>query len=612
MSTETKHQDSYPVANCIQLLQRHDPSHVAAHVKIDGEWKDIKWGEIIDRVTALAEGFIELGLKPGDRVAIFADTAYEWCLIDFAQLCAGGISVPIYGSNTPEEVAYIVKDSGAKFVVVDSDQADHHKGPGRWSRVKSVRDRLESVEHFIALKMPSSPEDKLISLEDLEKRGRACLETRQSSIPAIAATVGEQDLSCILYTSGTAGTPKGVMLTHRNWVSQSFNVMRSGVLKPGDQVMLFLPLAHSFGRAVEMTWMGQEITVSFAESIERLLDNAKEVHPTVLPAVPRVFEKAFNRVVAQGRAAEGIQGSAFDWAMALFEDYANAKAAGKPFRSLRFPVAKKLVFSKISQRLKAQFGGRIRCFVSGGAPLTPRIAYFFDLCEMNITEGFGMTETCAPTHCNLVGAIKVGTCGPPFPCVEAKVAEDGEILLRGPQIMKGYYNLPKETEEALTPDGWLRTGDIGTVDAEGFMTITDRKKDLIKTSGGKYVAPSEIENELKTNAIISQVSIQGDKRKFISALFTLNADEVRAFAESKNLGDISFAQLTRSPEVIAEVQKIVDGINARQPSYATIKKFIVLDHDWSQESGELTPTLKVKRRIVGEKYKKQLDELYRD
>ena len=611
MTTETE-REQFPVANCIQLLQRQDPAKVAAHVKVGGEWKDIKWGEIIDRVTALAEGFIELGLEPGDRVAIFADTALEWCLIDFAQLCAGGISVPIYGSNTPEEVAFIIQDSGAKFAVVDSDLADHHKQPGRWSRIKSVRERLTSVEHFVALKMPSNPAENLISLDDLEKRGRACLEAHPSHIPEIAARVSENDLSCILYTSGTAGTPKGVMLTHRNWVSQSFNVMRSGVLIPGDQVMLFLPLAHSFGRAVEMTWMGQEITVSFAESIDKLLDNAKEVHPTVLPAVPRVFEKAFNRVVASGRASEGIQGSAFDWAMGLFESYASAKAAGKPFRSLRFPIAKQLVFSKISQKLKAQFGGQIRCFVSGGAPLTPRIAYFFDLCEMNITEGFGMTETCAPTHCNIVGAIKIGTCGPPFPGLEAKVAEDGEILLRGPQIMKGYYNLPKETEEALTPDGWLRTGDIGTIDAEGFMTITDRKKDLIKTSGGKYVAPSEIENELKTNAIISQVSIQGDKRKFVSALFTLNAEELRTFAESRNLGDVPFAKLTQAPEVIAEVQKIVDAINARQPSYATIKKFIVLDHDWSQETGELTPTLKVKRRIVGEKYKKQLDELYRD
>lgn len=611
MATETE-RERFPVTNCIQLLQRQDPDRVAAHVKVGGEWKDIKWAEIIDRVTALTEGFIELGLKPGDRVAIFADTTFEWCLIDFAQLCAGGISVPIYGSNTPEEVAFIVQDSGAKFVVVDGDQADHHKQPGRWSRLKAVRDKLTSVERFVALKMPSNPAENLISLEDLEQRGRACLEARPSHIAEIADRISEDDLSCILYTSGTAGTPKGVMLTHRNWVSQSFNVMRSGVLIPGDQVMLFLPLAHSFGRAVEMTWMGQEITVSFAESIDKLLDNAKEVHPTVLPAVPRVFEKAFNRVVASGRASEGIQGSAFDWAMGLFEDYASAKAAGKAFRSLRFPIAKQLVFSKISQKLKAQFGGRIRCFVSGGAPLTPRIAYFFDLCEMNITEGFGMTETCAPTHCNIVGAIKIGTCGPPFPGVEAKVAEDGEILLKGPQIMKGYYNLPKETEESLTPDGWLRTGDIGTVDADGFMTITDRKKDLIKTSGGKYVAPSEIENELKTNAIISQVSIQGDKRKFVSALFTLNAEELRAFAESRNLGDLSFAKLTQAPEVIAEVQKIVDGINARQPSYATIKKFIVLDHDWSQETGELTPTLKVKRRVVGEKYKKQLDELYRD
>ncbi|MDR0965250.1 MAG: long-chain fatty acid--CoA ligase [Myxococcales bacterium] len=589
---------------------------MGAHVKIGGEWKELTWGEIVERVTALAEGFIELGLKPGDRVAIFADTSFEWCLADFAQLCAGGISVPIYGSNTPEEVAFILKDSGVRFVVVDHDLSDsNHRQPGRWSRIKSIRDALPDIEHFIALKMPSNPDDKLIGLDELERRGRARQSDagHSSCLPEIAARVGEDDLSCILYTSGTVGTPKGVMLTHRNWVSQSFNVMRSGVLVPGDQVMLFLPLAHSFGRAVEMTWMGQDISVSFAESIDKLLENAKELSPTVLPAVPRVFEKAFNRVVATGRASEGLQGNVFDWAMSLFEDYATAKAAGRPFRSLRFPIARQLVFSKISQKLKAQFGGRIRCFISGGAPLTPRIAYFFDLCGLNVCEGFGMTETCAPTHCNLTGKLNhIGTCGRPFPGVEAKVAEDGEILLRGPQIMKGYYNLPRETQEALSADGWLSTGDIGTLDAEGYMTITDRKKDLIKTSGGKYVAPAEIENDLKTNALVSQVSIQGDKRNFVSALFTLNEEETRALAKERGLDESQgFARLTKAPEIIAELQKIVDSINARQPSYATIKKFVVLDHDWSQETGELTPTLKVKRRVVGEKYKKELDELYR-
>lgn len=611
----------FPVQNIVQMVLAHAQeagSKVAARSKVNGAWKEVTWNEIADRVAALAEGFVSLGVKKGDRVAIFADTSLEWVLTDMALLFAGAACVPIYGSDTPEEVAFIVQDSGAKIIAVDSDASDKHKLPGRFSRVKAVMDKMPSVEKLVGFELAANEADKLMSLADLEALGRKALAEGRAPVgPAMAASIQWDDTATILYTSGTTGRPKGVILTHGNWVSQSFNVMKARILIPGDHLLLFLPLAHSFGLEVAAAWMGQDLTISFAESIDRLLDNAREVKPTVLPAVPRVFEKAFNKVVAQGRAAEGVQGRAFDWAMGLFDEYATARAEGRKFRSLQWPMARKVVFEKIAQKVGGIFGGKIRCFISGGAPLALRIAYFFDVCGLLICEGFGMTETSASTHCNLDGRDgrmenRIGTCGPALPGLEVRIAEDGEVLFRGPMIMKGYYNLPQETADTLSEDGWLKSGDIGEVDEKGCLKITDRKKDLIKTSGGKYVAPAEIENELKTNPIVSQVSLQGDRRKFVSALFTLDKEEVQKVAAAAGIGDKPFFEQVKSAPVTAAIQKIVDGVNARQPSYATIKKFVLLDHDWSQETGEMTPTLKVKRRVVGEKYKAELDALYRD
>ena len=612
--------DLYPVKNIIQLVGNHknEPNKLAARYKSNGSWKELTWGEITERVAALAEGFVEIGVKRGDRVAIFADTCLEWILADMALLFAGAACVPVYGSDTPAELEYIIKDSGAKVIVVDGDAVDHHKQPGRYSRIRSVLPNLSTVEKIIAFSLPGDDASKLMSLADLEALGRKALADGRTPVgQTMTDAIQWDDMATLLYTSGTTGYPKGVILTHGNWVSQAYNVMRAGILVPGDNLLVFLPFAHSFGLECASVWMGQDIVFSFAESIDKLLENARDVHPTVLPAVPRIFEKAFSRVVSQGRASDGVQGKAFDWAMDLFDKYANARAEGKAFHSIRWPVAKKLVFSKIAQKLSDLFGGKIRCFVSGGAPLAYRVAYFFDVCGLVICEGFGMTETSASTHCNLDGRDgrmenRIGTCGPALPGVEVRIAEDGEVLMRGPQIMKGYYNLPKETADTLSPDGWLSTGDIGEVDEKGCLKITDRKKDLIKTSGGKYVAPAEIENELKTTPIVSQVSIQGDRRKFVSAIFTLDKGEVMKVAEAAKIADKPYSEIVKDPAITEVVQKAVDAVNARQPSYATIKKFILLDHDWSQETGEMTPTLKVKRRVVGEKYKAQLDSLYLD
>ncbi|MGI5863021.1 MAG: AMP-dependent synthetase/ligase [Myxococcales bacterium] len=593
------------------IARKATPTKVAAHVKTGGAWRDLRWGEILDRVRALSEGLVDLGIKPGDRVCIHAATSLEWCLADLALMSAGAISVPIYSSNTPQETAYIINDSEARLVFFDHDKPEGG-APGRWTRLRSVREQTPTVEHFVSFELQSNPDERLLSLWDLEARGRTLLASRPDALERRAEAIKPEDLCCILYTSGTAGRPKGVMLTHANWVYESNAVMDSHVLVPGERLLLFLPLAHALARAVEATWLGQEVTVGFAESIEKVVDNAGEIHPTVMPAVPRVFEKAYNKVVSEGRSAEGLQGTAFQWAMEQFVRYAAARAEGRTYRSPQWSIAKRLVFSKIRDRLQTRFGGKVRAFISGGAPLNTKIAYFFELCGMEVLEGYGLTETCAPTHSNIAGHNRIGTVGPPFPGMEVKLADDGEILMRGPNVMKGYYKLPQETAEALTEDGWLRTGDIGKLDPDGYLRITDRKKDLIKTSGGKYIAPAELENAIKSEGLVSQVSIQGDKRKYVTAVITLNEENARKWAQEKGLPYRNLPELSKAPEVRNQLQQVINTVNARMPSYATIKRFAVLDHDWSQESGELTPTLKVKRRVIAEKYKPLLDELYEE
>ena len=473
-----------------QLIARKaTPSKVCAHIKTGGAWRDVQWGEVLDRVRVLSEGLVDLGIKPGDRVCIHATTSYEWCLADLALMGAGAISVPIYSSNTPQETAYIINDSEARLVFFDNDKPENG-APGRWARLRSVREQTPTVEHFVSFELHSSPDERLTSLWDLEARGRALLAQRPDALEKRAAEIKPEDVNCILYTSGTAGRPKGVMLTHANWVYEANAVMESGVLDPGERLLLFLPLAHSLARAVEMTWLGQEVTVAFAESIEKVVDNAGEIHPTAMPAVPRVFEKAFNKVVAEGRRGEGLQGAAFGWAMEQFERYAAARTEGRTYRSPQWSIAKRLVFSKVRERLQARFGGRVRAFISGGAPLNPKIAYFFELCGMEV---------------NLAGRNRIGTVGAPFPRIETKLAEDGEVLLRGPNVMKGYYKLPQETAEALTEDGWLRTGDIGKLDPDGYLRITDRKKDMIVVSGFK-VFPNEVEACIAAHPLVAEVA----------------------------------------------------------------------------------------------------------
>ncbi|MBL0274814.1 MAG: long-chain fatty acid--CoA ligase [Anaeromyxobacter sp.] len=566
--------------------------------KRDGRWQDVSWTDMARRTRDVADGLAALGLQRGDRVAILGDTNIEWILADLGILGAGGITVTIYQSNKAHECAFILQDSGARYVFCDS--------AAQVAKVREVRGQLPGLEGIIrAWGAAADPFER--TLADLEAAGAAWRAGHPGAHAERLAGIGLEDAASFIYTSGTTGNPKGVVLTHGNWTYEATAVAELQVVRGDDTILMFLPMAHSFAKVIEAVWFSTGATGAFVESMEKIIENAGEVKPTVLPAVPRIFEKAFDAVVAKGLATPGLKGKLFKAALEGFNAWVAAKDLGKEQVSLGFLLGRKLVFPKLAAALSEKFGGRMRVFVSGGAPLSPKIGWFFNEVGMPILEGYGLTETSAGTFVNRPGNNRIGTVGPPVPGTEVRIAEDGEILIKGPGVMKAYYNNPAATAEALR-DGWFYTGDIGQVDADGCLRITDRKKDIIVTAGGKNVAPQNLENELKTDPLISQVMVHGDKRKFLSALVTLNEEATRAWG--KEHGVAPGAALHEDPKVVARIQQAISELNGRQASYASIKRFVIVPRDFTQESGELTPTLKVKRKVVTQNYKKQLDAFY--
>jgi len=574
-----------------------DAQRTAARRKVSGRWQDVTWAQLAKEAEETGWGLIAIGVKRGDMVSIIAGTRVEWTVADLGVAAAGAITVPIYQSNTPDECQFILENAGAVMVFVEDQK--------QLAKLRQLRGRLPKIHHLVLLEGEGDGE-WVLSLEQLNARGREHRGRAPRELEERIQSQTRNDLSTLLYTSGTTGVPKGVMITNDSMLFASEVAVGTRLLAREDSHLLFLPFAHSFAQIIKAAWFGSGLTMIFAESVDKLVDNAGETSPTILSAVPRVYEKAYNSVVASGMANPGLQGVLFRTAMREFELYAKAKANGQAYNSLAFTVAKKLVFPKVRDKLRKRFGGRITKFVSGGAPLAKKIAYFFDLLGFDMLEGYGLTETIAVTSVNLPGQNKLGTVGRPFPGVEVKIAEDCEILMRGRNIMRGYFGLPEATAEVIDKDGYFRTGDIGELDADGYLKITDRKKDLIKTSGGKYIAPQSIEGALKTaSQLISQVVVIGDRRKYVSVLVTV------VEAEAKKLsGASSYAEATRSPAMRQAVQEAIDRVNATLPSYETIKRFTILDRDFSQETGELTPTLKVKRKLATQRFKKEIDAMY--
>ena len=587
----------------VALLDRQVREHgslAAVKHKRGGRWQDVSWGELGRRARDVSDGLASLGIGRGDRVAVIGDTNLEWMIADLGILGAAAVTATIYQSNQPEECRYILEHSGARLVLCDS--------AAQVAKIRAVKDRLPRLEGIVRAQGPAADGFER-TLEELERAGEAWRRANPRAHEERVARLGPDDPATLIYTSGTTGKPKGVVLTHGNWTYEASAVEGIRVISPDDVILLFLPMAHSFAKVIQAAWLATGCASAFVESLDKIMDNASEVRPTVMPAVPRIFEKAYNTVVSKGSASPGLKGRLFRLAMESFDAYAAAREQGRDHRSFGLFVGRKLVFPKLTAALNERFGGRMRFFVSGGAPLSPRIAWFFDTLGFTILEGYGLSESSAASFVNRPGQNRIGTVGPPVPGTEVRIADDGEILIRGPGVMKGYWNDPAASAEVLR-DGWLYTGDIGRLE-DGSLRITDRKKDIIVTAGGKNVSPQNLENELKAaDPLVSQVLVHGDKRRFLSAIVSLNPEAARAWAAEHGVPE--GAALHEHPAILAHLQRTIDAVNARQASYATIKRFAVAPADFTQETGELTPTLKVKRKVVTQRFAAVLDAFYRE
>jgi long-chain acyl-CoA synthetase len=562
--------------------------------------------ELFERIRDVSLGLSALGVAPGDRVAIVAESRPEWVIADLAILCCGAIAVPIYPTLSASQVRYILQDSGAKAAIVSTRT--------QLEKIQDVRHQLHAL-NAVVLMDGFQPTDSpsVLSFESVAERGHARMTGEWGAGKEFrdrTRAIDAEQLATIIYTSGTTGDPKGVMLSHANLVS---NLLDAAVVLPishEDVALSFLPLSHGFERLAAYLFLYVGMTVVFAESFETIGRDINAVRPTLLTGVPRVFEKVQARVTEKGVAEPGLKANIFRWAIGVGLARARAELRGRQpsfVNALQSPIADRLVFEKI----RAGLGGRVRFFVSGSAPLAVSTAEFFYAVGLPILEGYGLTETSPALAVNPFHAPRAGTVGPALPSVQLRIADDGEILARGPNVMMGYYNKPEATAEAVK-DGWFHTGDIGTIDAEGYLKITDRKKDLLVTSGGKKIAPQPIEEILKRNALVGEAVLLGDRRKYAVALI------IPSFAvlerRLKELGRPPAARdhLVTRPDVLALYQEIVDGINRELAQYERIKKIAILPDEFSIASGELTPTLKVKRRVVEERWHSLIERLYRE
>jgi len=574
----------------------------ALQVKTDGSYRPISHTEVADRVRHAARGLSSLGVRRGDRVAILSENRPEWAVADFACLTIGLTDVPIYPTLPADQIAYMLKDSGAVAIFVSNKtQAE---------KIREIRSQLLALKTVIGF--DDVPGLTNMSIAELEKRG-AQGENAESikTYREDALTVKPDDLATIIYTSGTTGEPKGVMLTHDN-IYGNVAASRTAIPFGGRDVALsFLPLSHIFERmGGHYLMFATGTSIAYAESIDAVPVNMQEVRPTLVLSVPRLYEKMFARVLESALTGGFLKKQIFFWARGVADRWANEKLAGREPGGLlaqQYAIAQKLVFSK----LKARTGGRLRYFVSGGAPLSPDINKFFFAAGLTILEGYGLTETSPVITVNTPQNFRIGTVGKVVDGVEVRIADDGEILTRGPYVMKGYYNKPDATREAIDPDGWFHTGDIGEL-RDGFLAITDRKKDIIVTAGGKKVAPQPLENKVKTNKYVAQAVMIGDKRKFPSMLIVPNFDQLERWAAKRNIIWTDRAQLLRMPTIQAKMEKEVNEELEGAAHFEMPKKIGLLEHDFSIERGELTPTQKVKRRAIDKHYKTLIDSLYEE
>jgi long-chain acyl-CoA synthetase len=568
--------------------------------KLNGRWRSLTYDCVAHLVRELALGLYSMGFRGADPVAIWSENRPEWNIADLAVLSIGAIDVPIYANQSHPQVEYILRDSGARAIFTSSSFV---------SDAIRLKESLPSLELVISFDEMSSG-GEVVSAAQVMDRGRSLARGAPGLYEKLWREVKPHDLATLIYTSGTTGEPKGVMLTHKNLTANTLGVCRwLGLGDRRDLALSYLPLAHIFERSAWYVYMYAGIQIAYAESFDAVPKNLLEIHPTVMTSVPRMFEKIYTRILSEGLSRGFPRRQIMLWATRVAKRWSQLRNCCQPvglLLALQHELADLLVYRK----WRAALGGQIRCFISGGAPLAPDIAHVFCGAGLTILQGYGLTETSPSVSCNTEDRNCIGTVGRVIDSVEVKIAEDGEILVRGDTVTSGYYNRAEANLEAFTEDGWFRTGDIGHLDEHGCLVITDRKKDLIKTSGGKYIAPQRIESLIKASRFISEVVVVGNGRKFISALIVPNMQMLRSYAELKGISYSDDKQLVCDPRIIALIERQVDKYTSELARFEKVKKIVLLERELSLEAGELTPTLKARRSIIEARYKPLIDKLY--
>ncbi len=595
--------DSMPPNVAVQFLDRVEKSAAkeAFRFPVSGTWKSVTWREAGDVVSVWAAGLMELGIEPEQRVGIASSTRYEWVLADLAVMCAGAATTTVYPTTNGEDTAYILADSECRVVFAEDDE--------QIAKLREQRSELPLVTKVVTF-TGTTDGDWVIGTDDLAELGRAHLAKEPDSVVEHAKAIQPDQLATLMYTSGTTGRPKGVRLSHRAWVFEGESILAQGILSEDDLEFRWLPLSHSFGKVLMAVQMACGYSCAIDGQLDKIIDNLAVVKPTFMGAAPRIFEKAHGKIVVMQQAEGGAKEKIFNAAFATGIEHDRLKREGKSipfFLGLKHSLFDKLVFSKIRER----FGGRVRFFISGSAALNAEIAEWFQAAGITILEGYGLTESAAGSFVNVPWDNRIGSVGPAFPGNQVRIGEGDEVQITGPSIMEGYHNLPEETAKTFTEDGWLRTGDKGRLDDDGYLYITGRIKELFKTSGGKYIAPPMIESKFKAVCpYASQFLVFGNERNYCVALVTLDPDALAGWAEENGKAGQSYTELVNSPEVQAMVGGYVEELNGRLNRWETIKKWRLLDHDLTIESGELTPSMKVKRNVVEDNHAALIDGMY--
>jgi len=594
-------EDMKTLVSIVKQRVQKTPSDTVATYKKNGSWEKVTFQEFLDLARSISSGLIHYGLKKGDRVIVLSGSRPDWAYCDMGIVLAGGVTVPIYPTNTKDDASYIVEHSGSEIAFIENN--------GQWEKIKHLVEN-GTLKQVIQYDEPVSDHEKLISYKKYLAVAKENLEPQKEEIDNRMDSIRSEDLASITYTSGTTGRPKGVMITHL----MIFQTMSDAVdtlgkfFKEGDHTLTFLPLSHVMGKFESLTPWAIGWTTNYAESIELLMKNMAEIKPTVMIAVPRIFEKVYSKINDQIDNGSPLKQKLFKWALDTGREYWKSFERGKApgiLTTVQYELAFKLVLSKVYNR----FGGKIRYFISGGAPLNPELNEFLRICKLPVLEGYGLTETCAPCTVNLPEANNIGTVGKLFPSCELKIATDGEICLKGPTVFSGYYKNEEATKECIV-DGWFHTGDLGDLTEDGYLKITGRKKDLIITAGGKNIAPQNIENSAKALPYISQFMVHGDKKKYLTAIVNLDQEQITAWAEKQGRSISDWSEFAMSDEVYGLVQKSIDELNSKLAKYETIKKFVIVPTEFSEETGELTASMKVKRKFCMEKYSTELESMY--